>query len=102
MSYHGVRLDALRSAQNNDSGWGYFPGKQSWLEPTVYAALALHGDPAADRGWSLLQRWQARDGGWRPAPDVAVPTWGTALWVTLATVRGEWGDPLSRVVDGLV
>jgi len=102
MSYLGVRLDALRSVQNNDGGWGYFPRKQSWLEPTVYAALALHCEAAADRAWSLLLRWQARDGGWRPAPDVSVPNWGTALCVTLATVRGEWGDPLQRGVEWLL
>jgi hypothetical protein len=101
-SYLGVRLDALRASQNPDGGWGYFPGKQSWLEPTAYATLALHGDPAADRAWALLKRWQARDGGWRPAADVAISSWGTALCVTIATVRGESGDALGKGMEWLL
>src|SRR5579862_4502833 len=54
-SYLGSRLDTLRRTQNPDGGWGYFPGKQSWLEPTVYAAFALAGEPGADRAWTLLK-----------------------------------------------
>jgi hypothetical protein len=101
-SYLGVRLDALRRAQNADGGWGYFPGKDSWLEPTVYAALALHGDPAADRAWSLLLSWQSRDGSWRPSARVQVASWGTALCVTMAHIRGEFGDPFRNGVVRLV
>ncbi len=44
-----TRLDRLRRNQNRDGGWGYFPGKQSWIEPTVYAALALQKEPEANR-----------------------------------------------------
>lgn len=77
--------------QNADGGWGYFPGKQSWLEPTAYAALAVHGEPAADRAWKLIESWQLRDGGWRPAADVQIANWTTALCVTIATLRGEFG-----------
>jgi hypothetical protein len=98
----GVRLDALRRAQNADGGWSYFPGKQSWLEPTFYAALALHGDPAADEAWDLLQSWQREDGSWRPSADVQVASWGTALCVTLAHVRGDLGDPFHKGVANLV
>ena len=46
--YLQSRLDFLRNTQNPDGGWGYFPGKHSWLEPTTYATLALHGTPGAD------------------------------------------------------
>mgnify|MGYP003352936601 CR=1 FL=1 len=46
-AYLNTRLEALRAAQNPDGGWGYFPGKESWLEPTAYAAMALHGDAAS-------------------------------------------------------
>ena len=88
-SYLGVRLDSLKRAQNPDGGWGYFPGKRSWLEPTVYAALALAGEPAADRAWELLRGWQGADGSWRPSDGVAVESFGTALCITLALSRGE-------------
>jgi hypothetical protein len=88
--------------QNADGGWGYFPGKQSWLEPTAYAALALHSEPAADRAWKLIESWQLRDGGWRPAADVQIPNWTTALCVTMATLRGEFGVPFQKGVDWLL
>ena len=88
--------------QNADGGWGYFPGKQSWLEPTAYAALALHGEPAADRAWKLIESWQLRDGGWRPAADVQIANWTTALCVTIATLRGEFGGPFQKGVDWLL
>jgi hypothetical protein len=88
--------------QNADGGWGYFPGKQSWLEPTAYAALALHGEPAADRAWKLIESWQLRDGGWRPAADVQIANWTTALCVTIATLRGESGGPFQKGVEWLL
>lgn len=88
-SFLSARLDFLRRVQNPDGGWGYFPSKQSWIEPTAWAALALHGDPAAERAWSLLKSWQRRDGAWRPAAEVDIATWATALCVNLAAARGE-------------
>jgi prenyltransferase/squalene oxidase-like repeat protein len=92
----------LRQTQNADGGWGYFPGKQSWLEPTFYAAVALEGDPAADRAWTLLKSWQGADGGWRPSREVEVPTWATSLCVTLAQSRGEFGEPFQKGVAWLL
>jgi hypothetical protein len=101
-SFLGVRLSALRQAQNPDGGWGYFPGKSSWLEPTAYAALALHGDPAGDRAWTLLRSWQSSDGSWRPSSGVNVANWGTSLCVTIAVARKEWHEPLQKGVDWLL
>jgi hypothetical protein len=88
-SYLGVRLDILRRSQNSDGGWSYYPGKQSWLEPTFYAALAFHGEPAGDRAWGLVKSWQSPDGSWPPTQGAAISGWGTALCLTLAHVRGE-------------
>jgi len=101
-SYLEPRLDALRRAQNSDGGWPYFAGKQSWLEPTAYATLALHGEPAADRAWKLLKSWQNPNGSFRPASEVQIESWGTALCVTLAAARGEFGEPFQKGVDWLV
>lgn len=92
----------LRESQNADGGWGYFPRKQSWLEPTFYAAVALAGEPAADRAWDLLKTWQGPDGGWRPSADVQVPGWGTSLCVSLAQSRGETGVPFQKGVQWLL
>ena len=101
-SYLPVRLEFLRRSQNPDGGWGYFPGKTSWLEPTAYAALALHGEPAADRAWKLLSSWQMPDGGWQPSVGVKVSTWGTSLCATIAMARHEWGAPLQKGIAWLV
>ncbi len=95
-------LDELRKVQNPDGGWGFRPGKKSWLEPTFYASLALHGEPAADRAWALLREWQAPDGGWCPSGDVDLPGWGTALMVTLAQVRGEIDEPFRKGMGWLL
>lgn len=100
-SFLHLRLETLRSTQNADGGWGYRPGKQSWLEPTVYAGLALHMEPAADRAWDLLRSWQGGDGAWRPAETVQGPGWGTALALILAKARGETGPEYRRGVAAL-
>lgn len=95
-------MDALRRAQNRDGGWGYFPGKQSWLEPTLYAALVLRGETASEKAWGLVSRWQQPDGSWRPSAEVQIAHASTALCVTMAAVRGEFGTPLHRGVDWLL
>ncbi|HXI42016.1 MAG TPA: prenyltransferase/squalene oxidase repeat-containing protein, partial [Bryobacteraceae bacterium] len=78
----------LAAAQNEDGGWGYFPGKQSWLEPTAYALLALadqSGGPVFARGWALLRSWELPGGGWRGCAAVNEAHWATSLVVTLHT-----------------
>ncbi len=100
--YLQVRLDALRKTQNPDGGWGYFAGKESWLEPTAYAALALLGERVSDRAWSLLSSWQLPDGSWKPSEKIGISSWATSLCVTLAAARNEWGAPTRRGVDWLL
>jgi len=101
-----ARRDLLRTTQNADGGWGYFAGKQSWMEPTAYAILALHGDaaaaPAVERAWKLVKSMQLANGGWKPAPHVAHATWVTALGVTLCTIQGEFGRPFQDGVRWLL
>lgn len=101
-SYLASRVAALKKAQNPDGGWSYFSGKQSWLEPTLYAALALHGEPEADRAWALVSAWQNPDGGWRPCASVDLSHAGTALCVTAAVARGQFGEPFQRGVKWLL
>jgi Prenyltransferase and squalene oxidase repeat len=104
--YLESRLQFLLTSQNPDGGWGYFPAKQSWTEATTYAMLALQHRPGAeaalDRAWRLISSWQLSDGSVRP--NVAVPdgTWVTALFVTLACVRGVDDPSVARAVDWLL
>lgn len=103
--YLESRLDFLRANQNPDGGWSYFSGKGSWLEPTTYAMLALHGtgsDPALDRAWKLVRSWQLPDGSFQPSGEVKDGTWVTALAVTLASVRGVDDPSVRSSVDWLL
>jgi len=101
-SYLAERLDFLRRTQNPDGGWGYFPQKQSWLEPTAYAIMALAGDSAADKAWALLKSWQLPDGSSKPSADVHMGSWSTSLAVTIAIARGEDDESLKKAVTWLL
>ena len=100
------RFDFLRATQNPDGGWSFFPGKQSWLEPTAYALMALHGDSSSEenfeRGWRLMRSWQLPGGSWRPCAIVSEPHWSTALAVTLHCLRGAHDDAFRRGVAWLL
>src|SRR5262249_33620845 len=100
-----TRLDFLRTTQNPDGGWGFFPGRQSWLEPTAYALMALHRDaesaPLFEKGWKLMRSWQLADGSWRPCAAVGEPHWTTALSVSLHCLRGVNDEVFRRGVDWL-
>ena len=103
--YLESRLEFLRSNQNPDGGWGYFPGKGSWLEPTAYAMLALHGaspNAAWDRAWKLIRSWQRPDGSFRPSGEVEDGTWVTALAVTAASVNAREDPSIHGAVDWLL
>ncbi len=106
MGMLAARLQHLRSTQNPDGGWGYFPGKNSWFEPTAYAILALTGSGAEtqiiDRAYSCLLSWQRETGGFPAAPRLPEPNWVTALALTLMAVRNESGRPRERAVDWLL
>ncbi|MEP6534976.1 MAG: prenyltransferase/squalene oxidase repeat-containing protein [Bryobacteraceae bacterium] len=90
------RRDFLRQTQNADGGWGYFPGKRSWLEPTLYATLALHGDAAASKSFALIQSWAVPTGGWRMSDDVPEVNWTSALCLTAYMARNVRDQAFDR------
>jgi hypothetical protein len=100
------QLAHLLDAQNADGGWGYFPGKQSWLEPTAYAFLALsssaEAEKACERAWQLVRSWQLPSGGWRPCAQVADEHWTTALAIIMHCRRRCFDEPFLRGVDRLL
>ena len=100
------RLALLEAAQNADGGWGYFPGKESWLEPTAYALLALSDEPRAratfERGWRLVRSWELPSGGWRGCARVQEPHWATSLVITLHSALGVCDSSTRRAIDWLL
>jgi hypothetical protein len=58
-------IDFLKARQNPDGGWGYGPGRASLVEPTAFAAVALHTQgqgPEALRGLDYLKSCQKASG----------------------------------------
>ena len=100
------RLAALAAAQNADGGWGYFPGKESWLEPTAYALLALAEEAesraAVEKGSRLLHSWELASGGWKGCARVAEAHWATSLVITLHSTMGIYEGSTQRGVDWLL
>src|SRR5687767_6712709 len=52
----------LLAGQNRDGGWGYYRDKQSRLEPTSWAVLALGSTPAGMSAREALRQWPSTDG----------------------------------------
>lgn len=96
-------LALIEAAQNPDGGWGYFPGKQSWLEPTSYALLALAGGagPAWQRGCQLVRSWEVASGGWRACSQVNEAHWAGSLVLLLHAATGVYDDSTRRALNWL-
>ena len=81
-----VCLPMLTIAQNSDGGWGYQQGKQSAIEPTAWALLALssHADsrefsPVISRGKDWLRAAQLPDHSWPAFAKFSEGCWLTSL-----------------------
>lgn len=87
-------LNFLSQNQNPDGGWGYFPRKQSALEPTAYAMMALQqawgNDEVLRKALYFVKVSQTGEGGW----PINTADTETAVWVSplvglaLLTVAG--------------
>jgi hypothetical protein len=92
----------LTSVQNADGGWGYYPGKRSWLEPTCWAAIALGASEAGDRAFRLVRSLQMDSGAWAAGKGVAEASWSGALALLLHGARGSRDDAYNRGLKWLV
>jgi hypothetical protein len=57
----GVLRNALLAARNQDGGWGYAPGRQSRIEPTCWAELALGHSLGRAPDVDSIRRWRRQD-----------------------------------------
>ena len=89
-----VCLPMLRSAQNDDGGWGYRPGLQSRVEPTCWVLQALFNVADVEgsretcrRGLRFLRSAQLPDGSWPFAAgqEVGCSVTAPACWALLSS-----------------
>jgi hypothetical protein len=94
-------LNSLLKSQNSDGGWGYYIGKQSALEPTAYALMALAsssaGKDALAGAHQFLQERQLENGGWPVnAAGTEAEAWASALVGTALYVTDGFSEPCRR------
>jgi hypothetical protein len=95
-------VDLLLARQNADGGFGFRAGQSSWLEPTAWAALALHGRPEMDRAMAWLGPMQLAGGAWPASPNAQRESWATSLAILLKCLRGEFDASWRKAVAWLI
>lgn len=68
-----ILRQTLSNLRNTDGGWGYYPDKQSRLEPTCWALLALARDAGTAVDAGVLDRWPRRRDWLIDAPGAGAP-----------------------------
>lgn len=104
--------DLLLSWRGERAGWGYRPGSEPSVEPTVLAALALHAtaeiEPyeifatAVSTATTWLATLQQTDGALGLSAALPTPHWGTALALLLWSGCGAHDDACRRAVNWLL
>lgn len=97
-----AREEFLLAHQNGDGGWGYFPGRESRVEPTVYALRALGDFAGRRRGVEFLVARQDASGGLTPSPSVAGATWVTQLAFPVMVRGGVDNERLKAAANWIV
>jgi len=97
------RAEFLRKHQNADGGWGYFPGRESRVEPTCYALNALGPNSAQEgRGIEFLLSRQESSGGLTPSSSVPGATWVTQLAFPLLKRAQAPSKQLDKAADWIL
>src|SRR5271163_1863660 len=96
-------LSSLRRSQNGDGGWGFTPGRETRVEPTAWALLALYefssavvSDDAIDRGLRFLAAAQLEDGSWASSARQREGCWVTSLACWALRSRREYSANLLK------
>jgi hypothetical protein len=119
----GACLAALRAAQNKDGGWGFRSQRESRVEPTAWAVLAVRemdSSAGAQRtAFEFLRAAQLPDGSWPASARQTVGCWATSLasWALLGDpdssnaaaaglrwISSDWpgsASPFRRIIRGL-
>jgi hypothetical protein len=95
-------VELLLARQNADGGFGFRRRQSSWLEPTMWAALALHGRPETDRAMAWAAALQLPGGAWLAHPEARRESWAASLVILLKCLRGEFDGGWKKAVDWLV
>src|SRR5262245_13231376 len=98
--------DVLLHGRNADGGWGYYPGKESRIEPTCWAALCLaRADKSKKDLTDAASRWlvsRLRSDGFLDAATGEPPNRGVNGLSWLCTRNaGTWSPELGRLLAAL-
>ncbi len=98
-----ARLEFLRTNQNADGGWGYFPGLESRVESSCYALRALgEKDERWGAGIAYLIARQDKSGGLAPSASVPGATWVTSLAFPLLRQGGANQKSLEAAAEWIL
>jgi hypothetical protein len=94
----------LLTRQLRSGGWSYFGSRQSSVEATTLAIIALSTEsPEATRsGLDQLLRLQRRDGAWPAFRGDSDSSWTTALVLCALNGTGEFASAREKAFDWLV
>ena len=103
-----ICLPFLHDTQNEDGGWPFLPGRESRVEPTAWASLALQEFAShtsvqglLDRALRFLASAQLGDGGWPAAPGVGESCWVTSLACWALGAHDEYAANLTNGIRWL-
>ena len=96
-------LPGLQRLQNEDGGWGYVEARESRVEPTAWALLALQESSSSqvtqdsvDRGLRFLKGAQLENGSWAAVSGHTEGCWVTSLACWALHAHADYIESLLR------